>query len=99
MKKFDTVPLSATKRKTIMAHYGIIDFGSNTIRLCIYSVECTPRKPLQKKDIDILLNYKVMAGLAAHIKDGAMTNAGIKKAIKTINAHLRPCFSFFLRTY
>ena len=72
-----------------MARFGIIDFGSNTIRLCIYEVTCTPRKPLLKKDIQTLLNYKVMAGLAAHIKDGTMTEAGIKKAIKTINAHLR----------
>lgn len=77
-----------------MARYGIIDFGSNTIRLCIYEVECTPRKPLQKKDIQTLLNYKVMAGLAAHIKDGAMTEQGIKKAIKTINAHLRRASHF-----
>ncbi len=77
-----------------MARFGIIDFGSNTIRLCIYEVACTPRKPLQKKDIQILLNYKVMAGLAAHIKEGVMTEAGIKKAIKTINAHLRRASHF-----
>ena len=77
-----------------MARYGIIDFGSNTIRLCIYEVESTPRKPLQKKDITTLLNYKIMAGLASHIKDGAMTEQGIKKAIKTINAHLRRASHF-----
>ena len=77
-----------------MARFGIIDFGSNTIRLCIYEVTCTPRKPLLKKDIQTLLNYKVMAGLAAHIKDGTMTEAGIKKAIKTINAHLRRASHF-----
>lgn len=51
-----------------MARFGIIDFGSNTIRLCIYEVTCTPRKPLLKKDIQTLLNYKVMAGLAALLK-------------------------------
>lgn len=77
-----------------MARYGIIDFGSNTIRLCIYEVECTPRKPLQKKDVKTLLNYKVMAGLASHIKEGAMTQQGIQKAIKTINAHLRRASHF-----
>ena len=77
-----------------MARYGIIDFGSNTIRLCIYEVEHTPRKPLAKKDVQTLLNYKVMAGLAAHIKDGAMTEAGIKKAINTLNAHLRRAAHF-----
>ncbi|MEF2559581.1 MAG: exopolyphosphatase [Eggerthellaceae bacterium] len=77
-----------------MARYGIIDLGSNTIRLCIYEVESAPRKPLQKKDISTLLNYKIMAGLASHIKDGAMTKQGIQRAIKTINAHLRRASHF-----
>lgn len=72
-----------------MARYGIIDLGSNTIRLCIYEVQDVARRPLQKKDIQTLLNYKVMAGLAAQVKDGVMTEQGIKKAIKTILAHLR----------
>lgn len=72
-----------------MARYGIIDLGSNTIRLCIYGVDRTRRRPLQKKDVATLLNYKSMAGLASHVKDGAMTQQGIERAIKTINAHLR----------
>lgn len=77
-----------------MSRYGIIDLGSNTIRLCIYEVECAAHEPLRKKDIDTLLNYKVMAGLASHVKDGAMTEDGIKRAIKTINAHLRRASHF-----
>lgn len=72
-----------------MARYGIIDLGSNTIRLCIYEVNCAPHEPLRAKDINILLNYKAMAGLASHIKDGAMTKQGIRRAAKTINAHLQ----------
>ncbi len=72
-----------------MARYGIIDLGSNTIRLCIYEVNCAPHEPLRAKDISILLNYKAMAGLASHIKDGAMTKQGIRRAAKTINAHLQ----------
>lgn len=72
-----------------MARYGIIDLGSNTIRLCIYEVDRAQRRPLQKKDVDTLLNYKSMAGLASHVKDDAMTQQGIDRAIKTINAHLR----------
>lgn len=71
-----------------MTRYGIIDLGSNTIRLCIYEIDCTPQRPLQKKDIQTLLNYKVMAGLASHVKEGIMSPQGIKKAIKTINEHL-----------
>lgn len=77
-----------------MSRYGIIDLGSNTIRLCIYEVCSAAHEPLRKKDIDTLLNYKVMAGLASHIKEGAMTEAGIKRAIKTINAHLRRASHF-----
>lgn len=72
-----------------MARYGIIDLGSNTIRLCIYEVTCDAHRPLSKKDVDTLLNYKIMAGLASHVQDGVMTDAGIQKAAKTINAHLR----------
>lgn len=77
-----------------MSRYGIIDLGSNTIRLCIYEVSCAAHEPLRKKDIDTLLNYKVMAGLASHVEEGAMTEEGIKRAIKTINAHLRRASHF-----
>ncbi len=77
-----------------MTRYGIIDLGSNTIRLCIYDVNCSSRSPLQKKDIQTLLNYKVMAGLASHVKDGIMSERGIKKAIKTINEHLEHASHF-----
>ncbi len=77
-----------------MARYGIIDLGSNTIRLCIYEVNCAPHEPLRAKDISILLNYKAMAGLASHIKDGAMTKQGVRRAAKTINAHLQRAAHF-----
>ena len=72
-----------------MPRYGIIDLGSNTIRLCIYEVAKTSRRPLQKKDIRTLINYKIMAGLASHVHDGHMGKKGIKRAISTISAHLR----------
>lgn len=71
-----------------MARYGIIDLGSNTIRLCIYEVNSPAHEPLRSKDIKTLLNYKAMAGLASHVVDGAMTKQGIRRAAKTINAHL-----------
>lgn len=77
-----------------MARYGIIDLGSNTIRLCIYEVSRAERRPLQRRDISILLNYKIMAGLASHVKDGLMTESGIKRAIKTINSHLKSASHF-----
>lgn len=71
-----------------MTRYGIIDLGSNTIRLCVYEVDETQQRPLQRKDVQTLMNYKIMAGLASHVKRGVMSQQGIKKAIKTINEHL-----------
>lgn len=77
-----------------MPRYGIIDLGSNTIRLCIYEINTSSKGSLQKKDIDTLLNYKIMAGLASHVHDGVMTKKGIKRAINTINAHLKRASHF-----
>lgn len=51
--------------------YGIVDIGSNTMRLVIYKVE--NGKPR------ILLNKKEMAELASYIQDGMMIAAGIDK--------------------
>lgn len=51
--------------------YGIVDIGSNTMRLVIYKVE--NEKPR------ILLNKKEMAELASYIQDGMMIAAGIDK--------------------
>lgn len=77
-----------------MTRYGIIDLGSNTIRLCIYEVDTTTEKALTKRDLETLLNYKTMAGLASFVKNGVMTKKGIKKAISTINAHLKRAAHF-----
>ena len=43
-----------------MSRYAVIDFGSNTIRLCIYALPDVPSDSLTKKDITVLLNYKEM---------------------------------------
>ncbi len=52
--------------------YGIIDVGSNTIRLNIYSYE--------KKQLRSLLHKKTTAGLAGYVKDGYLTAKGIDTA-------------------
>lgn len=80
-----------------MARYGIIDLGSNTIRLCIYEIADDIRRPLRASDIDTLLNYKIMAGLASYVKGGNMTPDGVAKAVKTINAHLKRAENFFCK--
>ena len=63
-----------------MSRYAVIDFGSNTIRLCIYALPDTLTHPLTKKDITVLLNYKEMAGISSYIKKGKLSEKGIKKA-------------------
>ena len=50
-----------TNKKDI---YAIIDVGSNTIRLSIYTFENNAAK--------LLLNKKTMAGLVSYIENGAM---------------------------
>ena len=67
-----------------MSRYAVIDFGSNTIRLCVYDVTAKPGEPLTKKDLSTLLNYKVMAGISSYIEDGVLSEKGIKKAARTI---------------
>lgn len=56
--------------------YGIIDIGSNTIRLAIYEIE--------GKQLDMLLKKKFMTGLAGYIKDDVMIEAGIVAACEAI---------------
>ena len=52
--------------------YGIVDIGSNTMRLVIFKVE--NGKPR------LLLNKKEMPELASFIKDGMMVAEGINEA-------------------
>lgn len=70
-----------------MPRYGIIDVGSNTIRLCVYEV--SDRKGDKLPHLSTLLNHKIMAGLASYVADGIMTEQGIKKAVHVIRGDLR----------
>ncbi len=58
--------------------YGIIDLGSNTIRLSIYKAE--------DKTFKLLLNEKSFAGLVGYVEEGVMSEKGINKACETINS-------------
>lgn len=57
--------------------YGIIDVGSNTIRLNIYTY--------RNKQVTSLLHKKTMAGLAGYIVDGYLSTKGIETACAIIN--------------
>ncbi len=56
--------------------YGIIDIGSNTIRLVLYDI--------RQGKIQPMLNKKFTAGLAGYVKKGRMTEKGIKKAVEVL---------------
>lgn len=56
--------------------YGIIDIGSNTVRLNIYNI--------QGENFNLLFHHKRSAGLASYRKNGALTEAGIQKAVDTL---------------
>jgi exopolyphosphatase/guanosine-5'-triphosphate,3'-diphosphate pyrophosphatase len=57
--------------------YGIIDLGSNTIRLTIYRYE--------ENTLKLLLSKKSIAGLLGYIEDGVMSERGIAKACSVLN--------------
>ena len=61
--------------------YGVIDVGSNTIRLCIYDVD--------GDDITSLFNNKTTAGLIGYVNDGELSKKGIKRACDVIGAYKR----------
>jgi exopolyphosphatase/guanosine-5'-triphosphate,3'-diphosphate pyrophosphatase len=59
--------------------HGVIDIGSNTIRLSVYQVE--------DGKITRLLHKKESVGLASYIKDGVMSARGIDKACAVLREY------------
>lgn len=56
---------------------GIVDLGSNTIRLSIYQYE--------GQRVKLLLKQKAMAGLAGYVQDGALSPSGILAACRVLS--------------
>ncbi|MBC8535879.1 phosphatase [Feifania hominis] len=69
---------------------GIIDVGSNTIRLSIYRCENGTFK--------LLLGKKVMAGLAGYVQEGVLTRRGIRKAVAVLQSYRELLDNFDIRT-
>lgn len=55
----------------------VIDIGSNSIRLSLYSVE-------SDSDFKILFKEKIMAGLAGYVEDGALSAEGVARACSAL---------------
>lgn len=77
-----------------MPNYGVIDLGSNSIRLVIYNVKEGASKPFSKKDFRSVINEKKIAGLSAYVVDGVFTEAGVRKAADVLGEHLRRARNF-----
>lgn len=60
---------------------GIIDIGSNTVRLNIYKIN--------KDSYQLLVSKTEMVGLAHHIVDGAMEPSGVRAAIKVLRSFIQ----------
>lgn len=71
-----------------MARYGVIDLGSNSVRLVVYEVRDPKGGRVSKKDFSVLLDMKKMAGLSAYVADGVFSDEGIKKAAYIVSRHL-----------
>ncbi|WP_296954904.1 hypothetical protein [uncultured Dialister sp.] len=56
--------------------HGIIDIGSSTIRMAIYFID--------ENHMEMLMKKKHTIGLAAYIRDGCMTRAGIDKTVEIV---------------
>lgn len=63
--------------------WGIVDMGSNTIRLCVYLPNFETRT--YKK----LLDARETVGLASYVEDGVMSKEGVKAASKALRKLLR----------
>ncbi len=72
-----------------MARYGVIDLGSNTIRLVIYDVKENAKRVYCCKDFKRTVNAKEMAGLAAFVQDGVFTPAGVDRAVSVLKDHAK----------
>lgn len=72
-----------------MSYYGVIDLGSNTIRLVIYQLKkLSLHEP--NPGFKRLVNSKDMAGLAAFVdSEGVFTPQGIDRAESVLSEHLR----------
>lgn len=72
-----------------MPNYGVIDLGSNSIRLVIYDVACDKRRTYSPKDFHSIINDKVMAGLAAFVEDGVFGVGGVARASNVLRSHAK----------
>lgn len=62
---------------------GVVDIGSNTVRLVIYK--------LSKTSYKTLISKKHMAGLAGYVDEGSLNESGVAKALSVIKSCQKTC--------
>ena len=72
-----------------MPLYGVIDLGSNSVRLVVYRVREDACAPFTKRSFKSLINEKKIVGLSAYVEDGLFTDAGVARAAEVLDDHLR----------
>ena len=65
---------------------GIIDTGSNTIRLVVF--DCEEGAPANHSGLHTLADIKNTAGLSNYVQDGTFTEAGVDKASRVLREHI-----------
>lgn len=68
-----------------MARFGVIDLGSNSVRLVVYDVKENTTSPRFRTVVD----EKKMAGLAAYVIEGEFTPEGIRRAESILTSQLK----------
>lgn len=66
-----------------MDKYGVVDIGSNTVRLEIYNVD--------ENFIELFFKKKEFLGLAGYVEDGVMERDGILKTIEVLKDYISIC--------
>ena len=59
--------------------YGMIDVGSNTIRMAIYAID--------GDRVEMTMKKKHTVGLASHVRDGLMQRSGIEKVVEILSEY------------
>ncbi len=72
-----------------MPRFGVIDLGSNSIRLVIYKIYDRRERRESKRRFRAIVDEKKIAGLSAYVQDGIFSQEGIDAAAEVLSDDLR----------
>lgn len=71
-----------------MGRYGVIDLGSNTIRLVVFQVEESSGGARPWRSFEALVDESQVAGLSAYVREGSLAAAGVERAVAALRDEL-----------